>query len=136
MDTIFGSMKNGRKPKSPKPPGFMRSVVAANLVRLLNHHYRDKDTITARQKALEEDCGVRFSTIQRICQQQVGANLDTLEQIALAFELSVYQLLLPELDPGNPGIVKEASAAEKRAYALWRRGKALPTPARTPEKVT
>ncbi len=105
----------------------MRSVVAANLLRLLDHHYGGHDTLTARQKALEKDSGVAFSSVQRICQQRVGATLDTLEQVAGAFHLSAYQLLLPNLDPDNPGIVKGASDDEKRVYALWRRGKLVTT---------
>lgn len=54
---------------------------------------------------------------------KTGATLDNIESIAEAFDLSVYQILLPSLDVNNPQIVKGASKTEQLAYRGWRRHK-------------
>jgi hypothetical protein len=53
---------------------------------------------------------------------EVGASIDTLEAIANVFEISVYQLVLPNLDARNPQVVTGATAAERAMYAAFRRG--------------
>src|SRR3954464_4553145 len=88
--------------KTPKTPGFMRVVVAANVGRLLDHHYRHLPTLTQRQRALAKDCGVGFGTVQRIMKHEVGASLDNIESICDALQVQLYQLLLPSLDARNP----------------------------------
>ncbi len=110
-----------RQRKAAKPPGFFRLVVAANINRLIDHHYRNLPNLTQRQRQLAKDSGVAFSTIQRIMKREVGASLDNLESIATAFQIQMYQLMLPELDVTNPQVVNGASAQEKRLYELWRR---------------
>lgn len=110
-----------RKPKTPKAPGFARAIVAANLQALLDHHYKDLPNITQRQKRLEAKSGVRLSTIQRLMSQETGANLETLELLAGAFELSLYQLVTPTLEASNPQVIKGASKAEQHLYALFQR---------------
>lgn len=109
--------------KTPKVPGFMRKVLAENLRRLLDHHYRALPNLTARQRALEKASGMKFSTIQRACKGENGASLDTIEALAGALDLSVYQMLIPSLDVGNPQVVKGASKEEQRMYRLWRQDK-------------
>lgn len=101
-----------------KIPGFMRTVLAANLKRLLEHHYR---TSPNRPKSLSVDAGVTLSTIQRVMKCEVGASLDTLESIADALHIQVYQLLVPEIDVGNPQIIVGAMEAEQRLYARYKR---------------
>lgn len=122
-----------RKPKSTKTPGFTRTILSANLIALLDHHYRSLPNITRRQKELAKDSGVTFSTIQRICDESVGANVETLELIASPFGLAVYQLFIPELAPANPQIVKGADKAEKAFYMRFKRtGHRSPLEARLP----
>jgi transcriptional regulator with XRE-family HTH domain len=107
--------------KTPKVPGFMRVVVGANIGRLLDHHYQRFPNVTRRQKELARDSGIAFSTVQRIMKREVGASLDNLESLADAFQVSVYQLMLPSLDVKNPQVVKGATEAEQRLYRIWRR---------------
>lgn len=107
--------------KTPKIPGFMRVVVGANVTKLLDHHYSHLQNVTQRQRALAKDSGVGFGTIQRIMQRKVGASLDNIESIADALQVSVYQLMLPSLDPKNPQVVQGATEAEKLMYRNWKR---------------
>jgi transcriptional regulator with XRE-family HTH domain len=107
--------------KRKKVPGFMRIVLGDNLSRLVDHHYRSLDNRTARLRALFKDSGVTVSSAQRIIDGETGATLDTLEQLALAFGVSVYQMVAPDIDPSNPPVITGATEAERRLYAQWRR---------------
>lgn len=116
----YKAMK-GQK-KTPKVPGFMRTVVGSNVARLLDHHFSHLPNVTQKQHALAKDSGVGFGTIQRIMKRTVGASLDNLESIADALHVSSYQLMLPALDAKNPQVVEGASEEEQRAYRRWKRG--------------
>ena len=102
--------------KRPKIPGFMRAVLADNVQRLMLLHYAQNSN---RPKALSVDAGVSLSTVQRILARDVGASLDNIEAMATAFDVSVYQLLIPELDTANPQVVLGASETERRLYRKW-----------------
>lgn len=119
------------KTKRRKIAGFMREIVAANLVSLVAKHYPLLPNVTQQQKALAEKAGVSHSTIQRIMEKKVGATIDNLEQIAVALDLSPYQLLVPSLHAANPQVVKGATKEEQRLYALWRKGHVIaPVPSK------
>lgn len=104
--------------KRRKVAGFMREVVAQNVRALIDHHYKHVDN---KPKRLAEDAGVSLSSAQRVISAEVGASIDTLEAIANVFEISVYQLVLPNFDADNPQVVSGASSAERRLYASFRR---------------
>lgn len=107
------------KPKRRKFVGFMRQVVAQNVRHLVDRHYAMS---TNRPKALAKDAGLSLSSVQRVLNAEAGASIDTMEVIANVFELSVYQLVLPNLDVDNPQVVIGASSAEKSMYVAFRRG--------------
>ena len=113
--------------KTPKAPGLTRQVIGRNVARLLDYHYAHLPSLTQRQRALAKDSGVGFGTVQRITKGEVGASIDNIEQLALALQVSVYQIVLSTLDVKNPQVVKGASEDEQRLYRLWRRGKPLTT---------
>lgn len=116
------AMKGGRTgPKRRKTPGFMRTVLAANVRALLEHQYRSEAHTTARLRSLSKDSGLTLSSIQRVLDSSTGATIDTIEQLATAFGVQVYQLLSPQLDAANPPIIAGATEAEKRLYSSWRR---------------
>lgn len=97
----------------------MRQVLAQNLENLLAYHYSDYPNITSRMKALQAEHGIPWTTVQRIIKRENGGNLETLESVALAFQLSPYQLLLPSLNAKNPQVVRGATKDEQRLYRLW-----------------
>ena len=111
--------------KTPKVPGFMRSILAVNVARLLERHYPAMENVTQRQKALAKEAGVSFSTIQRFMDGSTGATIDNIEVVAAAFGLSAYQLLIPNLHAENPQLVKGATKDEERIYSNWRKAKTL-----------
>lgn len=104
--------------KTPKVPGFMRHILAVNVARLMEVHYA---AYSNRPKQLAKDAHVSLSTVQRIVAGSTGANLDGIEAIANAFDLSAYQLLIPNLDPANAQVVHGATKEEERLYRRWKR---------------
>lgn len=111
------------KPKSRKIPGFMRFVLAENVSKLMNRAYKESRN---KPKALSLDAGVSLSTIQRILEMKSGATLDSIEQVASAFDLSTYQVLIPGLDIDAPPIVPGALQSEKTKYRRWQQKKLDP----------
>lgn len=118
--------------KTPQPPrkrkveGFYRSVIARNIRELMARKFSDTRD---KERAMAKGAGVSLSTVQRILKEEVGATIDTIEALAEVFDVSVYQLMLPALDPDNPQVIREASAEEKRLYRAWHRDRlALPEP--------
>lgn len=103
-----------------KVPGFWRSILAQNLSVLIEHRYSGSAN---RPMQTAKAAGVSLSTVQRILKEESGATLDNIEALAAAFDLSAYQLLIPELSPANPQLVAEATAAEKRLYRRWQQAK-------------
>lgn len=91
----------------------MRTVLADNVKRLMDAHFRDKPN---RPKSLAAAAGVSLSTVQRVIESKTGASLDNIEAIAGVFHLSAYQILVPNLDIENPAIIKGATQEEQRLY--------------------
>lgn len=57
--------------------------------------------------AVQRKTKVGRGTIQRIKEGQTSVGLDNLDRIASAFQVSVWQLLVPELDPNSlPALVE------------------------------
>jgi transcriptional regulator with XRE-family HTH domain len=106
----------GRK-KTPKVAGFMRQVLALNVKQLMDVHLRESGN---KPMALAKAAGVSLSTVQRIVRSETGASLDNIEAIAAAFQLSAYQLLVPNLHPENPQVMHGATKDEERLYRRWK----------------
>lgn len=103
-----------------KVPGYMRYVLARNIEKLIEQHLGEAGD---KPLALAKASGLSKSTVQRILARETGASLDNIEALAEAFDVSVYQLMLPALDPANPQVVKGAAAEERRLYRAWQTAK-------------
>ena len=110
------------KAKRPKIPGYMRTILAINTKNLLDYHFSESSN---KPLALAEKSGLSLSSIQRVLNVNVGSSIDSIESIAEAFDISVYQLLLPNLDVENPQVVTGASASERQLYKRFQRNERL-----------
>lgn len=110
------------KKKTHKAPGIMRKVVARSVRKLMEHHFAESPN---RPKSLAIRAGISLSSVQRVLAADNGANIETLEAIALALDVSPYQLLIPNLDVKNPQVVKGATEAEHRFYRAVERKQEL-----------
>jgi len=98
----------------------------------MERHFKESRN---QPKALATASGMSLSQIQRILKPEIGTSVDQLEALAAVFQLSTYQLLIPDLDVGNEQVVHGATKAEERLYRQWKKaGSAAPpeTIERTP----
>jgi transcriptional regulator with XRE-family HTH domain len=100
-----------------KVAGFMRVVLANNVNALMELRFR---TSPNKPLALAKRAGISLSSVQRVLNQQAGASIDTIEALAAAFDLSGYQLLIPELHIQAPQEIVGAQKAEERAIRAWK----------------
>lgn len=97
-----------------------RDVLAANLRALLDSH-ATVNTVLALEQATER-IGVKVgkSTIQRALTRETPLNLDYIEAIAKVFELDTWQLLVQNLAPKNPPVLRSIGEAEDQVYKKMR----------------
>lgn len=90
-------------------------IVAANVARLLAASYGPRT-----QKDLRARAGIAQSTVSRILRGNQGAGIDVVEQIAHAYGLEAWQLMVPGFDPANPPILRSMSEQETQLYERLR----------------
>jgi plasmid maintenance system antidote protein VapI len=82
-----------------------------NLQALMLKHWGEENI-----NRLARECHVGPATVQRIKDQRTSVGLEVLDKIANNFNLSVWQLLVPGLDPTNPPTLQPVSAVERKLY--------------------
>lgn len=100
-----------------------RGVLADNLNRLMAH-------AEVNQTALGKKAGVDQSTIGRIRKQKHAPDVDTLERICKALGVSLWQILVPKLDPTNLPVLQNASPEERELYDRLRQAAEILTHAK------
>lgn len=83
-------------------------MLAVNISRLLASH---KDI--NNQTKLAKKSGISQPTISRILSQELVASIDTVQRLANAFGLAAWQLLVDNLDPDNPPMLRELSEEDR-----------------------
>lgn len=86
-------------------------VLSANLCRLM-----DDAEPPITQTAVSKVSGIPQRTISRIKRGEVSATLNNVEGLAKALGLLSWQLLVPDLDPHNPPLLRSATKEEKELY--------------------
>jgi len=102
-------------PVMPKNKPNLRIVLAHNLKTLMAG-----EDDAGSQSALKRRSGVSQATIGRIERMEVDARIDTVQQIACAYGLEAWQLLVPGLNPSNPPMLRSASEEERTLYERLR----------------
>lgn len=88
-----------------------RAVLAQNLKALMKTKGGPNSQI-----ALGKKSGVAQATIGRILKQETAASIETVDQLARAFGLEGWQLMVPGMDSQNPPVLMAATPAEKALY--------------------
>lgn len=112
------------KKKTPKvPAAFIRHVLAKNVENLLKKHFPGSRNMpmTLSLEAKRRGATMSLSSAQRILGEGVGSSLDNLQVVADIFDISLYQLFIPNLQVENPQVVQGANKEEERLYRQWRR---------------
>ena len=88
-----------------------RDVLAENLNHLMSAYPSlDSNPKLARRSKL----GV--GTIARVRNSDAAVNLDTLDKLAGCFDLHPWQMLVPNLDPKSPPVLRSMSQAESDLF--------------------
>lgn len=89
----------------------MKQVLAGNLKRLMEHRYGGEN-----QTALAKESKVSQATVGRIMRKEVAAGVVNIAKLARAFHLAPWQLVVPDLDPTSPPVLRKLNAAEEELY--------------------
>lgn len=95
-------------------------IVAANVTALIQHQ-RDSGGPLSTFQAIEAATArighkVGRSTIDRISKGATPAQIDNLEALAKVFDVELWQLLVPGLEPGNAPVLRSIGAPEDALY--------------------
>lgn len=98
-----------------------RTILAANLKALMNQ-------AGVNQSQLGKKADVAQSTIGRILKERHAPDLDTLHSLGKALGVTVWQLMVPHLNPSNLPVLQNASAEEQELYARLKAAAEILTP--------
>ena len=100
-----------------------RAVLAKNLKALMAHGHMN-------QTALGKKADIAQSTIGRILKEKHAPDLDTLATLGRALGVSVWQLMVPGLDPSNPPVLQNATPEERELYDRLRAAAEILSPSK------
>jgi hypothetical protein len=86
-------------------------VLWQNLTVLMEHHW-GKENLTRLAREAKTGPG----TATRIKEMQTSVGLDVVDRMAEVFDLEMWQMLTPGLDPKNPPAAQPISEAERQLY--------------------
>jgi transcriptional regulator with XRE-family HTH domain len=92
----------------------VRRILSGNLRTLLAYN-KERGERPYDGKTLAAKSGIDGGTISRIINEHQAPAIDTLGDIAKAFKLRPWQLLVPDINPRNPPVVPE-SETERELY--------------------
>lgn len=88
-------------------------ILAKNVAALMRHHYGREN-----KSRLATDANTAIGNIQRIMDTNTSVGVDLVALVAKAFDLQVWQLMFPDLDPRNPPVLC-ITASEKNLYSRF-----------------
>ena len=82
-----------------RPPSDSRQTLGENVIAAMVARFKDSNN---KPGDMAKAAGLSLSAVQRIIYQDVGATIDSINALARAAGLDVWQLLVPGMDPRNP----------------------------------
>lgn len=100
--------------KQPYPDGMgklppIRAVLAANLRALMSRQQPEMTEHELARLAKRHGGELSQSTVHRMLHGQTSCGVDHLATLAMVFELEPWQLLVQDLDPGDPPVLASVS---------------------------
>jgi hypothetical protein len=86
-------------------------VLWQNVSALMTHHWGG-DNLTRLAREAKTGPG----TATRIKEMQTSVGLDVVDRVAEVFDLEMWQMLTPGLDPKNPPAARPVSTTERELY--------------------
>jgi transcriptional regulator with XRE-family HTH domain len=130
MDRVFpqtcGMVDNPKNSKSGEHPRHGTAIVlGANINALMKASapkpgQRPEGPDLSSNPKLAKKTKLGTGTISRLRNGTVNANLETLEVIARAFDVQPWQLLVPDMEPGNAPVLQTAGDSERDLYRQFK----------------
>lgn len=92
------------------------SIISANLKRLKEASDRFNTYLAIEKRTAELGHKVGKSTIQRMVNEPTPLGLQAVDVLARVYGLDAWQLLVPDLDPGRPPVLRSVSLREDEIY--------------------
>lgn len=105
----------GTKPQNP------RTVLAQNLKALMAHG-------DVNQSQLGRKADIAPTTVGRILKEKHAPDVDTLGALAGALGITVWQMMVPKLDPASLPALQNVTPEEQELYARLRAAAEMLTP--------
>jgi hypothetical protein len=86
-------------------------VLWQNVSALMAHHWGGENLTK-----LSREAKIGPGTATRIKEMQTSVGLDVVDRVAEVFDLEMWQMLTPGLDPKNPPAAQPVSQAERQLY--------------------
>lgn len=86
-------------------------VLWQNVSALMTHHWSGENLTR-----LAREAKIGPGTATRIKEMQTSVGLDVVDRVAEVFDLEMWQMLTPGLDPKNPPAARPVSKAERELY--------------------
>lgn len=103
------------KPKLPKAPTPLTELFRANLAKLMA-----ADRVLHSQLKVAKASKVGQRSVGRILNGEQSPTLDMVHALAGAFQLEAWQMLVPDLEPGNPPITKQVDERQRQLWEKFR----------------
>lgn len=107
------------KTRRKKVASSMRGVIAKNVHGTARRLWPLSKNLPLEIRNSSSDADAEkltLSHVKRILKGQAGISIEQIDMLAKALGLAAYQLLIPDLDPKNPQVVKGATADEQALY--------------------
>lgn len=86
-------------------------VLWQNVSALMAHHWGSENLTR-----LSREAKIGPGTATRIKEMQTSVGLDVVDRVAEVFDLEMWQMLTPAMDPKNPPAAQPVSQAERQLY--------------------
>ena len=103
---------HARQPKAPSP---LTELFRANLEKLMK-----ADRTLNSQPKVAAASKVAQTSVGRILRGEQSPTLDMVQALATAFDLEPWQMLVPDLEPGNPPITKQIDDRQRELWQQFR----------------
>lgn len=97
-----------------------RDILAANIQRLMDANPSLSSLVKVAAEAKRKGHTVSKNAVDSAKSGSHAVNMDTLDGIARAFEMDAWQLLVPNMNPSNPPVLRSIGETEDEMYKRLR----------------
>lgn len=97
-----------------------RAILATNIKRLMDANPSLSSLVKVAEEAKRKGHTISKNAVDSAKSGAHATNMDTLDGIARAFEMEAWQLLVPNMNPQNPPVLRSIGETEDEMYKRLR----------------